>query len=235
MNVSVQELIGAARERFAARDYYGAILCLEDLDGSARSYADVHHLRGLCLTMLERHADALEEFGRALVLNPRYVEAHVHRGLVLDRLGRWQEAAAAFAAARELEGPPVDGMTPAATAHFANRHAGLGDEYAEAGLLGRAIEQYREAVRLGPGFLDLRLRLGRLLLESGNPLGARDEFAEILKLRPDWIEPMIQLGMARYLGGDVAGARATWQECRRLRPDLDRVAAYIAMTERIAE
>ena len=49
MNVSVRELIGSARERFGAHDYYGALLCLEDLAGSAREYADVHHLRALCL------------------------------------------------------------------------------------------------------------------------------------------------------------------------------------------
>jgi tetratricopeptide (TPR) repeat protein len=228
-------LIGAARERFNARDYYGALLCLEDLSGSARSYADVHHLRGLCYTMLERHREALVEFDHALALNPGYVDAHLHRGLVYDRLGNWEEARRSFDAARAVDGPGAAGMSATAAAHFANRHASLADEYAEAGQLARAVEEYRRAVELRPGFLDLRLRLGRLLLESGNPLGARDEFAEVLRLRPDWVEARVQLGMARYLAGDVAGARVSWEECLKERPELGRVAAYLAMVERIAE
>ncbi len=235
MNVSVRELIGSARERFASRDYYGALLCLEDLDGSARAYADVHHLRGLCLTMLERAEEALAEFDRALELNPRYVEAHLHRGLVLNQLGRNEAAAAAFDAALEAEGPAVAGLSGPIAARLANEHARLGEHYAEAGATREAIEQYRRAVALGPAFHDLRMRLARLLLEGGNPLGAREELSAILDARPDWIEARVQFGLARYLAGDVSGARDTWRHCQGERPDLERINAYLAMVERIPE
>src|SRR5690606_25167478 len=181
MNVSVRELIGSARERFSARDYYGALLCLEDLAGSARAYADVHHLRGLCLTMLERNTDALAEFDRAISLNPRYLEAQLHRGLVLNQLGRGAEAAEAFEAARAAEGAPVEGLPAQVAARFANEHARLGEQYAEAGAIAEAIAQFERAVQLGPSFHDLRLRLARLLIEAGNPLGARDQLEQVLE------------------------------------------------------
>ena len=41
--------------------------------------------------------------------------------------------------------------------------------------------------------------------------------------------------MARYLAGDAAGARDTWRACLDARPDVERVAAYLAMAERIPE
>ncbi len=235
MNVSVRELIGSARERFASRDYYGAMLCLEDLDGSARAYADVHHLRGLCLTMLERADEALFEFDRALALNPQYVEAHLHRGLVLNQLGRNAEAAEAFDAAVDSEGPAVAGLAAPAAARLANEAARLGEHYAEAGATREAIEQYQRAVSLGPRFHDLRMRLARLLLEGGNPLRAREELETILAARPDWVEARVQFGLARYLAGDVSGARDTWRHCLAERPDLERINAYLAMAERIPE
>jgi tetratricopeptide (TPR) repeat protein len=233
VDVSGRATVEAARERFANRDYYGALLSLEDLAGTGRAYADVHHLRALCFSMLERPDEALREFDRALVLNPRYLEALLHRGLILNQLGRDAEAAVSFAAATAAEGPAIAGFSAPVAARLANEHAHLGDLYAEAGAPADAVLEYRRAVQLGPGFHDLRLRLARLLLEAGNPLQAREELESILDARPDWVDAQVQLGMARYLAGDTAGARDTWRACREARPDLERVGAYLAMVERI--
>ena len=235
MDVSTRGIVDVARERFTNRDYYGALLALGDIAGSGRAYADIHHLRGLCFSLLDRPDEALAEFERALTLNPRYLEALLHRGLVLNQLGRSAEAAAAFAAAAAAEGPAVGGFSAPIAGRLANEHARLAELYAEAGALPQAVEQCRRAVELGPAFHDLRMKLARLLLESGNPLQAREELETILAARPEWIEARVQLGMARYLAGDAAGARDTWRACREARPDIERVAAYLSMVERIPE
>lgn len=235
MDVSTRGTFDIARERFTNRDYYGALLSLEDLTGSGRAYADVYHLRGLCFTLLDRPDEALQEFDHALALNSRYLEAHLHRGLVLNQLGRGAEAATAFELAAAAEGPPVAGFSAPVAARLANEHARLGDLYAEVGALAEAVLEYRRAVELGPNFHDLRLRLARLLLEAGNPLQAREDLEVILEVRPDWVDAQVQLGMARYLSGDAAGARDTWRACRDARPDLERISAYLAMVERIPE
>lgn len=233
MKPSAGGLLETARERFANRDYYGALLCLDDVQGGGRGYADVHHLRGLCLSLLDRPAEALDAFDQALALNPRYLEAHLHRGLALNQLGRGDEAAAAFAAAKAAEGAAVEGLPAALASRLANEHARLGDLYAEAGELGEAVREYRRAVALGPTYFDLRLRLARLLLEAGNPLEARESLERILAERPDWVEAQVQLGLARYLAGDAAAARDIWRACQAARPDLERIGAYLAMVERI--
>lgn len=233
MTIPTRELVTTARERVAASDYYGALLVLDDLVGEGRAYADVHHLRGICLSLLDRPTEALAAFDEALAQNPRYVEAHLHRGLVLNQLGRAAEAAGSFAAAREVVAPPVAGLPAHVAARLANEHARLGDLYADAGAMAEAVAEYRRAVTLGPTFHDLRLRLARLLIEAGNPLQAREELERILAVRPEWLEARVQFGLARYLAGDVAGARETWRACQAERPELERVAAYLAMVERI--
>ncbi|MES2306147.1 MAG: tetratricopeptide repeat protein [Gemmatimonadota bacterium] len=235
MKLSAGGLLETARARFANRDYYGALLCLDDVEGSGRAYADVYHLRGLSLSLLDRPDEALEAFDSALALNGRYVEAHLHRGLVLNQVGRNEEAAAAFAAAAASEGPPVAGVPAHLASRLANEHAHLGELYADGGLLADAVREYRRAVDLGPAFLDIRLRLSRLLIEVGNPLEAREILEKILGDRPDWIDARVQLGLARYLAGDTAGARDIWRAAQDVRPDVERVAAYLAMVERIPE
>lgn len=233
MDISIASVMTKAREHFGNRDYYGALYCLEEINGSGRSWADVHDLRGLCLSLLDRPTDALAEFDRALALNPRYLEAWLHRGVVLNQLGRGDEAAAAFTSARSVEGPAVAGLSAPVAAQLANAHARLGELYAEAGALGEAVDQFRRAVGLGPGFFDLRLRLARLLLEAGNPLQARKVLEGILTDRPEWVDARVQLGLARYLAGETVEARTIWQACRAQRPELEGIAAYLAMVEQI--
>lgn len=235
MKISPGGLLETAQSRFANRDYYGALLCLDDVQGSGRAYADVNHLRGLSLSLLDRLVEALEAFDAALALNPRYVEAHLHRGLVLNQMGRGEEAAAAFAAAAAAQGPPVAGLAAHIASRLANEHAHIAELYAEAGALSDAVREYRRAVDLGPAFLDLRMRLARLLIEAGNPLDARDVLEQILSERPDWIDARVQLGLARYLAGDTAAARDIWLVAQDGRPDVERIAAYLAMVERIPE
>src|SRR5215213_9488285 len=103
-------LLARARERFVVQDYYGTVHLLESVVDSGRAFADVHHLLGVSLSLLGQADRALRELERALELNPKYVEALIHRGLVLNELGRTVEAEDAFTrAASNLEHPGAEG------------------------------------------------------------------------------------------------------------------------------
>lgn len=232
MQISADHLLAQARERFAVQDYYGAVHLLDDVLASGRSFADAHHLLGLSLALLGHKERALTEFERALSLNPRYIEANIHRGVLLNELGRAEEAEVAFRTAAALGQPVEGGFSRHVAARLANQHAQLGEAYAEAGALPEAIEEFRRAVNLGPAFHDLRYRLARLLLEAGRPLEAREELERILSEHPDFLDAMASLGLAHYLSGDASAARDIWSRCQARRPNNARVEAYVAMAKR---
>src|SRR3989449_10524005 len=104
MDVSPEHLVAQARERFDLQDYYGAIHLLEEVVASGRAFADAHHLLGLSYSLVGQQEQALAQLDRALTLNARYVEALIHRALVLNELGREDEADAAFRRAAPLGG-----------------------------------------------------------------------------------------------------------------------------------
>jgi tetratricopeptide (TPR) repeat protein len=228
-------LLARARERFVVQDYYGAVHLLESVVDSGRAFADVHHLLGVSLSLLGQAERALSELGRALELNPKYVEALIHRGLVLNELGRTDEAQESFGQAAENLARPAGGLPAPIAAQLANRHAELGESYAAAGALSRAIQQYESALELGPDFHDLRYRMARLLLEAGRPLEAREALEQVVRARPSFVDAEAALGLAHYLSGDAAGARAVWQACLSRRPENARVEAYLAMLNRAGQ
>jgi tetratricopeptide (TPR) repeat protein len=228
-------LLARARERFVVQDYYGTVHLLESVVDSGRAFADVHHLLGVSLSLLGQAERALGELERALELNPQYVEALIHQGLVLNELGRTDEAQDAFGRAAEHLAKPTAGLPAPVAAQLANRHADLAETYATAGALGRAVEQYEAALELGPDFHDLRYRMGRLLLEAGRPLEAREALEEVIRARPNFVDAEAALGLAHYLSGDAGGARSVWQACLARRPENARVEAYLAMLSRAGQ
>ncbi len=227
-------LLARARQRFALEDYHGAVHLLEEAADTGRAFADVHHLLGVSLSLLGRTERALAELDRALQLNPRYIEALVHRGLVLTDLGRDADAAEAFSRATAELPPPTAGLPAPIAAHLANRHAELADAYAEAGAVNRAIEEYGRALELGPTYHDLRYRMARLLIQVGRSLEAREQLEAVVTASPQFVDAEALLGLAHYLSGDPAGARAVWSTSRERRPENARVDAYLAMLERTA-
>jgi tetratricopeptide (TPR) repeat protein len=192
----------------------------------------VHHLLGVSLSLLGQRERALAEFARALELNPRYLEALIHQGLVLFEMGREPEAEASFRRASASMSPSSDGLPAPVVARLANQHAELAEAYAEAGALDRAVEQYQRALELGPAYVDLRYRMARLLLESGRSLEAREALEEVLRARPNFVDACAALGLAHYLSGDALGARDIWKGCLKRRPENARVEAYLAMLSR---
>jgi tetratricopeptide (TPR) repeat protein len=232
MDVSPEHLVEQANERFQLQDYYGAIHLLEEVIATGRAFADAHHLLGLSYMLAGQADKALEQLDRALALNPNYIEALIHRALVLNELGREEEANAVLRRARQVSTERRAGFHGHVAAKLANHHASLGQAYYEAGGLSDAIAQYESALKLGPGFHDLRYKLGRMLLEAGRALEAHEHFQTIVQQRPSFLDAAAMLGLASYLAGDGLAARAVWEELRARRPEDPRVEAYLALLAR---
>ena len=234
MDLSSAQQLQLAKERFSLQDYHGAIHLLEELVEQGQAFADVYHLVGLCYELVEQPDRALDAFTEALARNPDYVEAHIHRGIVLAKIGKEADAEDAFAAARETGGEIRSGVSVVYASKLANKHAELGEAYAEANDLPHAIEQYQRALELGPNYHDLRLQLGRLLLDAGRTLEAREALAVVADARPDMTDARSALGLACYLSGDASTARSIWQALAQEDPEDRRVAAYLSMLKRSA-
>lgn len=226
-------MVTDARERFDAQDYFGAVHLLEEVVASGRAFADAHHLLGLSYHMVGQANRALEALDQALRLNPRYVDALVHRAVVLDALGRSADASETLRRAREVGGGDTrDGIPVGHASKLANLHADLAEAYAETGALDRAIEQYHRALELGPTFHDLRYRLARRLLEAGRSREAREELERVVEARPQFHDAWAALGLAAYSSGDLGSARDVWTRLLQQRPDDAKVKAYLGMLDR---
>jgi tetratricopeptide (TPR) repeat protein len=221
------------RHAFERKDYSAALESFRTILRDHPEYADIRHLAGLCLVFLGRPEEALEELDAALAVNPGYVEANINRALVLQELGRYDEARHAFEAASEHEQQHHGRFPAAATARLANAHAGVGDLYMETGAPGDAAAQYYMALELRPKFHDIRNKYATALLGMERLEEAVQQLRRVLEGNPHFIAARLNLGLALYRQGSVDEAAAEWEMCRAQQPGHPQVRAYLALLERV--
>ena len=229
---SAPDLVARARERFAVRDYHGAVLLLREASVEGMAYADAQNMLGLSLALVGRSDEAIAAFDAALALNPRYVEAHLNRAVLLNDMGRLTEARAAFETAEHLGKPDETGFPVMVANRLANAHATLAHDYRAAGALDEAVAQYERALQLRPGYADVRLALARALTERGRHREAADQLDEVLRIRPDWLDAMLLRGLTAYLQGDLTAADQVWTAAGERHPEEPRVEIYRSMLAR---
>jgi tetratricopeptide (TPR) repeat protein len=225
-------LLSLAKERFAVRDYHGAALLLTSLTKEGPAFADAFNLLGLSLAMVDRPHDALVAFDQALRVNPRYVEAYLNRAVVLNQLGREKDAQLSMLRAADLGAPDESGYPAVVANKLANAHLSLGHDYRAAGTVDLAIEQYRRALEIRPQFNDVRLALGRALVEHGRHGEAAVVLDEVLRVRPSWLDAMLLRGLVAYLQGDLDAAELIWNDASMRHPEEPRLEIYRSMLAR---
>ena len=221
---------------FERDDYGAALTSFRALLERHPDFADVRNKAGMCLALLGSPEAALEEFDYAVRVNPGYVEAHLNRAIVLNDLGRFPAAREAVATAAELEGRQGDARFRGDSGNLiATTHARLGDLYAAAGAPELAIAQYREALLLRPRFVDIRMKLARSLVDTGQLLQARTEVESILDERPGYTGVRILYGTICHRLGDTETAVRQWRRAAEEAPDDLRPRAYMATLAEASE
>ncbi len=176
-------------------------------------HADALHLLGVLNHQRNNNAQAIDLIDRAVEIAPEVADYHANQGIVLQRLGRLEEAEAAQR--RALERDPT----------HVGAHFNLGLVLAALDRLAEAAAQYAEAARLSPGLADAHLNLGAALQGLGRAeeaLAAHARTAELLPGDPrPWTNRAVslqQLGrkkeaadalqMAATLGGGTSDPTA---------------------------
>ncbi|WP_242395307.1 tetratricopeptide repeat protein [Anaeromyxobacter oryzisoli] len=215
--------------------------CAHGPSAKERRTAEIHHDLGVEALRAGKAPDALKEFDDALEANPRFPEAHLGRGLVLElAFGRLDEAEREYRRAIEL------------VPNYSEAHNDLGQLLAKTGRWDDALKEFdaaldnmlykepwvarcnrgqalyrrgsraeglaemRACLEIAPAYCDGRRELGRVLLQDGKVKDAIDELEAYARACERRADAHQQLGLARMKAGDVAGARAAFERCKEL-------------------
>jgi tetratricopeptide (TPR) repeat protein len=203
-------------------------------------HAEALYLQGVLASQAGRHDLAVELIGAAIVISGSAPAYRRQLGIALEKLGRADEAAAAYEILTHLQPDSAEAwailgvalvranrLEEAVTAgrraaqlkpDFVQAHANLGVALERLGRFEEAVAACREAVRLKPDFAEAHSSLGAALLKLGQIEEAAAACREAVRLRPGSADVQANLGAVLERLGRFEEAVAACREAIRLRP-----------------
>jgi protein O-mannosyl-transferase len=129
----------------------------------------IYNNRGHILQSRGDYAHALEDFTRAIEINPHYREAYINRGMIYNGMGNYNRAVEDFGKAIEIN--------PKYALAFNNRGAG----YMALGNSTRAIDDYNMALNIDPDYADAHYNRAIFYQSEGKFIQAIEDYDMAIK------------------------------------------------------
>jgi tetratricopeptide (TPR) repeat protein len=229
MVADLDRILQEGREAYGSGDLTRAeTLLSQALNCGASRYADVHHMLGVVYHTWGQFSKARAAFEEALRINPNYTEAALNLSITYNDLGRYAEAQEVY---MRVLPSPEERIDPFTRGKIANLHAEVGDAYRSAGLSKDAAIEYRRALGLCPGFIDIRMRLVHALADSDAVPEAIEQVRLALLDNASYVPAHLHLGLLLHRVGDVEGARKALKEVLKRDPTHERATMYLRLLE----
>jgi tetratricopeptide (TPR) repeat protein len=202
-------LAGQPVRRRAARWCWGLLLAFSvafNLLAGFLRQADTHHNLGSALLQRGHADEAMDQFQKALEINPRSAGAHNNLGVALLAKGQVSEAITHLQQAVAIN------------PRYAEAHYNLGNALVQEGRTDEAIAQYTLALEIKPDYAKAHYHLGNLFLQEGKGDEAIAQYTLALEIKPDYAQAHYQLGRALLQQNDSAGAIPQFENAVEIEP-----------------
>jgi tetratricopeptide (TPR) repeat protein len=194
--------------------------------------ADFFYMRGLLRSYQGRLVDSIEDLKHALHLDPKHTDAAVCLSVILNDIGRYDEAKKIFEQANQSVFLKQIGDDVQIDRRFSVKHFELGDLYFRYRRFDEAIEEYNRAILLDSQSTDIRVKRAKAFAKKGFVTRAIQELQQLKNERPYDLTVRIQLGLLHYSQGNVLDAELEWESVLEMDPVHREAIAYLDLLQK---
>lgn len=156
---------------------------------------------------------ALFAYRKVVMLEPDRVDATVSMAIILNDLGRYEEATRLCRAMEQkvLE-TPQGFIESSLEREFAQDHYKLGENYYKFARFDEALFEYQKADKLFPENLEYRLKMAKCYEQKGFTLRGIQVLKELKNQHPDFLRARIELGLIYLKHGKIPEAQMEWEK-----------------------
>lgn len=210
-----QQLLDEARAAFIDGDYQNAEPLLNQPTLLNSRNPEVLQMLATIYYDQGKFNKAISTFKKALEIEPSYTDAAVGLSIILNDIGRYEDAKKIFEDAKAQLDAKKQNAEPDINEKFAAKHAELADLYLQHKRFEESAEQYVKAVSLSGRKVDYIMRLSECLIQAGQKDKAIKELRAILQADPRLTAPRLKLGLILYNSHHIAEAVEQWENVLR--------------------
>ncbi len=205
-------LVQDAKEHFIEGDYTTAEPLLHQALLQNNKDPEIYQMLATLFYDKGQFNKAIRAFRRALEIDPGYTDASVGLSIILNDLGRYDEAKQVFQEAQDLLDQKSKQSDPFLEGRIAQKHQELGDLYVQIERHEEALEQFSKAKKYSnsPGQIVLKIADCYVKLQKENR--ATHELQIFLREYPQNNEVRIKLGVYLYQINRVHDAVEEWEK-----------------------
>ncbi|MBS1963462.1 MAG: tetratricopeptide repeat protein [Bdellovibrionales bacterium] len=217
------------------KDYGRAESLLRERLTKEPNAPDAHYLMGVLNYFRGNVGPTIVSLRRALELDPRHTDAAICLSVLLNDLGKYDDAKKIFDQANQSVVHRREGVVSGVDQKFAVKHLEMGDLYFRYRRYDEAIEEYSKAALLNPLHFDTRIRRAKAYARKGFVSRALQDLQSLKHDHPEHLPSRIHLGLLHYSQGNLIDAELEWEEVLRRQPDHPEAVAYLTMIRRARE
>lgn len=184
----------------------------------------LHYLRG-------QTGNAIKALRKALNFDPKHTDTAICLSVVLNDIGKYDEAKQVFEKANQSVAHKKTGDDLEIDRKFSVKHLELADLYFRYRRIGEAIEEYAKAALLDPAALDIRIRLAKAYAKKGFVTRAMQELQQLKNEYQDFIPARLQLGLLHYSQGNILDAELEWEGVLQISSAHREALAFLEMAK----
>lgn len=220
------------QKKILQRNYPDAELMIEQGLMTEPDNADYYYLRGLMRSYQGKLVDSIEDLKRALHYDPKHTDAAVCLSVILNDIGRYDEAKKIFEQANQSVFLKQIGDDAQIDRRFAVKHFELGDLYFRYRRFDESVEEYNKAILLDPQSIDIRVKRAKAYAKKGFITRAIQDLQQLKVERPTDLTVRIQLGLLHYSQGNVLDSELEWESVLEIDPVHREAIAYLELIKK---
>ncbi len=194
--------------------------------------ADAYYLLGVSAYFQGNVGPTITALRKSLELDPRHTDAAICLSVLLNDLGKYDDAKKIFEQANQSVVHRREGVVSGVDQKFAIKHLELGDLYFRYRRYEESIEEYSKAALLNPSHLDTRIRRAKAYARKGFVSRALQDLQSLKHDHPQYISARIHLGLLHYSQGNLIDAEIEWEEAARISPNHPEAHSYLTLIRR---
>ncbi len=228
---STRDLIQTAKEAFIEGDYSTAEPLLQQALLKDNKDPEVYQMLATLYYDKGQFNKAIKTFKKALEIDPGYTDASVGLSIILNDLGRYDEAKSIFNDAQKKLDDSKKKDDPFINEKIAQKHIELGDLYLQIERFDESLEQYFKAKKMLSNISKLILKVADCLVKIGKPTRAIQELQLFLRDYPQNNDARSKLGLILYQSNRTYEAVEEWEKVLARDPNNSEAQHYLQLAQ----